>query len=145
MAIINQDWISEGINACTTIKAYVPKTVDYSTIAGHFVGLKQDTASPAISTATSATPVAVVLDKLDDVYDPFMGGISTTSAKKNYMVRVQISGIAAVNYSGSIPTVGSFAQLGPDGNGGLKTVESGGRPYLVVGSNTITKQIWIVL
>ena len=23
MAIINQDWISEGINACTSIKAFV--------------------------------------------------------------------------------------------------------------------------
>lgn len=143
MAIINQDWISEGINACTTIKAYVPKTTDYSTIAGHFVGLKQDTASPAISTATSATPVGVVLEKLDDMYDPFLG--DDRSGSKNYMVRLQISGIAAVNYSGSIPTVGSFAQLGPDGNGGVKTVESGGRPYLVVGANTITKQIWIVL
>ena len=40
MAIINQDWISTGINACTTIKAYVTKKVDYSTIAGHFVGIK---------------------------------------------------------------------------------------------------------
>lgn len=143
MAIINQDWISEGINACTTIKAYVPTTVDYSTIAGHFVGIKQDTASPAISTSTSATPIGVVLDKLDDMYDPFLG--DGKSSSKKYMVRLQISGIAAVNYSGSIPTVGSFAQLGPDGNGGLKTVESGGRSYLVVGSNTITKQIWIKL
>ena len=143
MAIINQDWISEGLNACTTIKAYVPKNTDFSTIAGHFVGLKQDTASPAISTSTSATPVGVVLDRLDDMYDPFLGDGRSNS--KNYMVRLQISGIAAVNYSGSIPTVGSFAQLGPDGNGGVKTVESGGRPYLVVGSNTIAKKIWIKL
>ena len=144
MAIINQDWISEGINACTTIKAYVPKNVDYSSIAGHFVGIKQDTGSPAISTATSATPVGVVLEKMDDMYDPFLGDVRSLS-KNYYMVRLQISGIAAVNYSGSIPTVGSFAELGPDGNGGVKTVTSGGRSYLVVGSNTITKQIWIVL
>lgn len=143
MAIINQDWISEGLNACTTIKAYVSKTVDYSTIAGHFVGIKQGTASPAISTTTSATPIGVVLEKLDDMYDPFLGDVGPGS--KNYMVRLQISGIAAVNYSGSIPTVGSFAQLGADGNGGVKTVESGGRSYLVVGANTITKQIWIKL
>lgn len=71
MAIINQDWISEGINACTTIRAYVPKTVDYSTIAGHFVGIKQGTASPEISTSANETPVGVVLEKLDDMYDPF--------------------------------------------------------------------------
>lgn len=144
MAIINQDWISEGINACTTIKAYVSRTVNYDTIAGHFVGLKQDVASPAISAAASATPVGVVLDKLDGMYDPFMGGVRHLHANY-YMVRLQISGIAAVNYSGNIPAVGSYAQLGPDGNGGVKTVDTGGRSYLVVGSNTITKQIWIVL
>ena len=143
MAIINQDWISEGINACTTIKAYVSKNVDYSTIAGHFVPIKQATGCPEVSTSASGTPVGVVLDKLDDLFDPYAG-----KPRKNfdgYMVRLQISGIAAVNYSGSIPTVGSFAELGPDGNGGVKTVTSGGRSYLVVGSNTITKQIWIVL
>lgn len=144
MAIISQDWISEGINACTTIKAYVSKNVDYSTIAGHFVGIKQDVGSPVISTAASATPVGVVLEKLDDMYDPFLGGVRSLT-KSTYMVRLQISGIAAVNYSGNIPAVGSYVQLGPDGTGGVKTVESGGRSYLVVGSNTITKQIWIVL
>lgn len=144
MAIINQDWISEGINACTTIRAYVSDNVDYSTIAGHFVGITPGTASPAISTATSATPIGVVLEKLDDMYDPFLGDYRVT-VKNKYMVRLQISGIAAVNYSGNIPTIGSFAQLGPDGNGGVKTVESGGRSYLVVGSNTVTKQIWIKL
>ena len=85
----------------------------------------------------------MVLEKLDDMYDPFLGDVGSSS--KKYMVRLQISGIAAVNYSGSIPTVGSLAQLGPDGKGGVKTVESGGRSYLVVGANTITKQIWIVL
>ena len=62
MAIISQDWISEGINACTTIKAYVPKNVDYSTIAGDFVGLNPDIGCPEISTS-STTPVAVVLEK----------------------------------------------------------------------------------
>lgn len=68
------------------------------------------------------------------------------------MVRLQISGIAAVNYSCNVPAVGTFAELEPDGNGGVKEVDSGartavsgGRPYLVVGANTITKQIWIRL
>ena len=143
MAIINQDWISEGINACTTIKAYVSKTVDYSTIAGHFVPIRQATGCPEVSTSASGTPVGVVLDKLDGLFDPYAG--YTRKNFDGYMVRLQISGIAAVNYSGSIPAVGSYVQLGPDGKGGVKTVESGGRSYLVVGSNTITKQIWIVL
>ena len=143
MAIINQDWISEGINACTTIKAYVSKTVDYSTIAGHFVPIVQATGCPAVSTSASGTPVGVVLDKLDGLFDPYAG--HTRKNFDGYMVRLQISGIAAVNYSGNIPVVGSYVQLGPDGKGGVKTVESGGRSYLVVGSNTITKQIWIVL
>ena len=144
MAIISQDWISEGINACTTIKAYVSKNVDYSTIAGDFVGLNPNIGCPEISTS-STTPVAVVLEKLDDMHDPFLDMDVIPTDRSNYMVRVQISGIASVKYSGTPPKIGSYAQLGPNGNGGVKTVESGGRSYLVVGSDFITKKIWIVL
>ena len=144
MAIINQDWISEGINACTTIKAYVNKNVDYSTIAGDFVGLSPDIGCPEISTS-STTPVAVVLEKLDDMHDPFLDMDVKPTDKNNYMVRVQISGIASVKCSGALPNIGSYAQLGPNGRGGVKTVESGGRSYLVVGANVITNKIWIVL
>lgn len=49
MAIINQDWISEGINACTTIKAYVRTATDYADIEGHFVPIVSDTAAPLVS------------------------------------------------------------------------------------------------
>lgn len=94
--------------------------------------------------AGSGEPVAVVVDKMPDNYDPFLGGYAKSQSNK-YMVRVQISGITPVKYSGSIPAVGSYVTLGPDGAGGVKTVDSGGRSYLVVASNTITKQIWIVL
>ena len=144
MAIINQDWISDNINACTTIVAYVNSQYDFSTIKGGFYPIIQSTGAPELRPAIIGEPVALVVDKMPDNYDPFYGGYAK-SQKNKYMVRIQISGIAAVKYSGSIPTVGSYATLGPDGAGGLKTVDSGGRSYLVVASNTITKQIWIVL
>lgn len=143
MAIINQDWISENINACTTIKAFVRTATDYATIAGHFVPIVSDGASPLVSPASSNFPAGVVLDRCPDNFDPFLGAVR--GKKDRYMVRLQVSGIAPVNYSGNVPTVGTRAQLGPDGNGGVKSVDTGGREFLVVGVNTITKQIWIVL
>lgn len=143
MAIISQDWISEGINACTTIKAFVKKTTDYANIAGHFVPIIADGAAPLVNPASSSFPAGVVLDKCPDNFDPFLGAERGKSDR--YTVRLQVSGIAAVNYTSPIPTVGTYVQMGPDGNGGLKKVESGGREFLVVGANTITKKIWIVL
>lgn len=121
------------------------KNVDYSTIAGDFVGLNLDVGCPVISTSSSKTPVAIVLEKLDDMYDPFIDTDVSRTHKDTYMVRVQISGIASVKFSGNLPTVGDYVQLGPNGKGGVKTVESGGRSYLVVGANVSTNKIWIVL
>lgn len=143
MAIINQDWISEGINACTSIKAFVRNATDYEDIKGHFVPVVSDGASPLVSPGSNNFPAGVVLDKCPDNFDPFLGAERGKSDR--YTVRLQVSGIAAVNYTSPIPTVGTYVKLGPDGNGGVKVVESGGREFLVVGANTIKKQIWIVL
>lgn len=143
MAIINQDWISEGINACTTIKAFVRKATAYEDIKGHFVPIVADGAAPLVSPGSNNFPAGVVLDKCPDNFDPFLGAES--NKRDRYTVRLQVSGIAAVKYTASVPTVGTYVKLGPDGNGGVKVVESGGREFLVVGVNTITKQIWIVL
>ena len=144
MAIINQDWISKGMNECTTITAYVKNSVDYNTIKNHFVGIKFSTASPEIDTSTSATPVGVVLDKLPDTTDPWFPE-KHPSSNTTYMVRLQVAGIAKVNYSGDFPTVGSYVQFGPDGKGGLKKVTSGGQLYLVVGASIVSQTMWIVL
>lgn len=92
---------------------------------------------------SSNFPAGVVIEKCPDKFDPFLGEDHNT--KDRYMVRLQVSGIAAVPYTSPIPTVGTYVQMGPDGKGGLKTVDSGGKQFLVVGANTITKQIWIVL
>lgn len=143
MAIINQDWISEGINACTSIKAFVKTTTNYEDIKGHFVPVIADGASPLVSPGNSNFPAGVVMEKCQDNFDPILGDVRNT--RDRYAVRLQVSGIAAVNYTSPVPTVGTYVKLGPDGKGGVKVVESGGREFLVVGVNTITKQIWIVL
>lgn len=143
MAIINQDWISDGINACTTIKAFVRTATDYDDIKGHFIPIVADGAAPLVSPTSKNFPAGVVLDKCPDNFDPFLG--AERGKRDRYTVRLQVSGIAAVTYTSPVPTVGTYVQLGPDGNGGVKVVESGGREFLVVGVNTITKQAWIVL
>lgn len=66
--------------------------------------------------AANTAPVGIVMNKRMD------------------WAAVQVAGFTEVAYSGSAPKVG-WNMLAADGNGGLKTVTSGGRNCLVVSVN----------
>lgn len=57
---------------------------------------------------------------------------------------VQLSGYCRLPYSGTAPAVG-YAMLAADGNGGIKTVTSGGRTLLVTDIDTVNTSVGIIL
>lgn len=64
--------------------------------------------------------------------------------KRGSYVSVQLCGYTRLSYSGTAPSVG-FAQLAADGNGGVKTVTSGGRTLLVTDVDTESTTIGVIL
>ncbi len=57
---------------------------------------------------------------------------------------VRLSGYCTAKYSGTAPAVG-YALLAADGDGGVKTVTTGGRSLLVTNVDTTAKTIGIIL
>lgn len=57
---------------------------------------------------------------------------------------VRISGYCTAKYSGTAPAVG-YALLAADGEGGVKTVTTGGRSLLVTNVDTTAKTVGIIL
>lgn len=57
---------------------------------------------------------------------------------------VRLSGYCTAKYSGTAPAVG-YALLAADGDGGVKTVTTGGRSLLVTNVDTTAKTVGIIL
>ena len=65
-------------------------------------------------------------------------------ANEGDFAAVQTGGYAQLKYSGAAPNVG-FATLAGDGDGGVKTVTTGGGEFLVVDVDTANKILGIML
>ena len=57
---------------------------------------------------------------------------------------VQVGGFVTVSYTGTAPAVG-WTALAADGEGGVKSVTTGGRAYLVADADTTAKTVTIKL
>ncbi len=57
---------------------------------------------------------------------------------------VQVKGFVTVGYSGTVPAVG-WTALAANSSGGVRSVSSGGRSYLVVNTDTTAKTVTIML
>lgn len=57
---------------------------------------------------------------------------------------VQVGGFVTVGYTGTVPGAG-WTALAADGAGGVKSVETGGRVYLVADADTTAKTVTIQL
>ena len=57
---------------------------------------------------------------------------------------VQMGGYVTLPYSGTAPAVG-YGLLAADGNGGMKTVESGGKHYFICEVDTTAKTVGLFL
>lgn len=64
--------------------------------------------------------------------------------KRGNCVSVRLSGYSKLSYSGTAPSVG-YASLAADGNGGVKTVTTGGRELLVTDVDTEKAEIGVIL
>lgn len=64
--------------------------------------------------------------------------------KRGGFASVQLSGYCKLSYSGTAPSVG-FATLAADGNGGVKTVTTGGRTLLVTDVDADSTTIGVIL
>ena len=73
--------------------------------------------------------------------DPFCG---VALCCKDDACAVQVRGFVSVSYSGTAPTVG-WNTLAADGNGGVKTVTSGGMTCLAADVDTTAKTVTIML
>lgn len=72
---------------------------------------------------------------------PFCGFF--TDVRGGYAT-VRLSGYCTAKYSGTAPAVG-YALLASDGEGGVKTVTTGGRSLLVTNVDTTAKTVGIIL
>jgi hypothetical protein len=71
-------------------------------------------------------------------------GVALSLSRGGDACAVQLGGMAVVSYSGTMPGVG-FKTLAADGSGGVKTVTTGGRSFLVASVDLSTRTVSIVL
>lgn len=73
--------------------------------------------------------------------DVFCG---VTAVAEDSFCGVQLGGVVTVPYTGGAPAVG-YALLAANGSGGVKSVSTGGRSYLVLSVDTAAKTVTFVL
>ena len=74
--------------------------------------------------------------------DAFIG--AAVNAADGGAVNVIMKGFMTLAYSGTAPALG-YAALGADGNGGVKTVATGGRTVLVVEVNETDTMVCVCI
>ena len=72
------------------------------------------------------------------------GFCGVAGAVRGTVCGVQLGGVVSVPYTGAAPAVG-YALLAADGSGGVKSVSTGGRSYLVLSVDTAAKTVTFVL
>ena len=72
-----------------------------------------------------------------------MMGVAIDVKEDGYCT-VQVSGVVAMKYTGSAPTVG-YAVLGANGSGGVKAVSSGGSEFLVLNVDSASGTVGFII
>jgi len=106
-----------------------------------------DTQEVTFKTSSAVlTKRAVALQSTGDIYYADAGGAFTgiVSSYRNGLAAVVMRGYAVANYKNTAPTVG-ICKLSVGSMGQFEVDEANGKPYTVVGVDTASKTIEIIL